>query len=75
MLATPSALTPSLLEQVIQVTGRVASPSEQAWPMIFLNSDAASHITGENIFTDDGSISSMTTRRLKIQVDSALFDH
>ncbi|MFQ5513983.1 MAG: coniferyl-alcohol dehydrogenase [Myxococcota bacterium] len=35
--------------------GRYATPEEQAWPMVFLNSSLASHISGENLFTDGGT--------------------
>lgn len=34
--------------------GRDAAPEEQAYPLVFLNSDAASFITGTNLFTDGG---------------------
>lgn len=34
--------------------GRDATPEEQANPLVFLNSDAASFITGTNLFTDGG---------------------
>jgi len=34
--------------------GRDATPEEQAYPMVFLNSDAASYVTGTNLFTDGG---------------------
>ena len=34
--------------------GRDAAPEEQARPLVFLNSDAASFITGTNLFTDGG---------------------
>jgi NAD(P)-dependent dehydrogenase (short-subunit alcohol dehydrogenase family) len=34
--------------------GRRSTPEEQAYPMIFLNSDAASYISGENLNTDGG---------------------
>jgi NAD(P)-dependent dehydrogenase (short-subunit alcohol dehydrogenase family) len=75
MLATSQSVGPEIIDQVVKVMGRVAKPEEQAWPMIFLNSPAASYITGENINTDGGSISSMTTGRLTIDVDPDLFKH
>ncbi|MHB1710593.1 MAG: coniferyl-alcohol dehydrogenase [Acidimicrobiales bacterium] len=39
--------------------GRRATPDEQAYPLIFLNSRAASAITGENILTDGGTMGAM----------------
>jgi NAD(P)-dependent dehydrogenase (short-subunit alcohol dehydrogenase family) len=41
--------------------GHHASPEEQAYPMIFLNSRAASFITGENINTDGGTMGALMT--------------
>lgn len=35
--------------------GRISRPEEQAWPLVFLGSDAASFITGANLFTDAGT--------------------
>jgi len=43
-----------LVDTFTLVTGRRSTPEEQAYPMIFLNSDAASYITGENLNTDGG---------------------
>ncbi|MDE0885212.1 MAG: coniferyl-alcohol dehydrogenase [Myxococcota bacterium] len=34
--------------------GRNSTAEEQAWPLAFLNSPAASYISGENLFTDGG---------------------
>jgi NAD(P)-dependent dehydrogenase (short-subunit alcohol dehydrogenase family) len=56
-------------EMLIKVIGRRSVPSEQGWPMIFLNSDAASYITGENVNTDGGAVGAMTTGRLVIEFD------
>jgi NAD(P)-dependent dehydrogenase (short-subunit alcohol dehydrogenase family) len=41
--------------------GHHASPEEQAYPLIFLNSRAASFITGENINTDGGTMGALMT--------------
>ena len=41
--------------------GRNSSPEEQGWPMAFLNSDAASYVTGENLYTDGGGAAGMMT--------------
>jgi NAD(P)-dependent dehydrogenase (short-subunit alcohol dehydrogenase family) len=40
---------------------RWARPEEQAYPLIFLNSRAASFITGENLITDGGTMGSIMT--------------
>jgi NAD(P)-dependent dehydrogenase (short-subunit alcohol dehydrogenase family) len=34
--------------------GRNSTPAEQGWVLAFLNSDAASYVSGENVFTDGG---------------------
>jgi len=34
--------------------GRNSTPEEQAWALAFLNSDAASYVNGENVFSDGG---------------------
>jgi NAD(P)-dependent dehydrogenase (short-subunit alcohol dehydrogenase family) len=34
--------------------GRNATAEEQAWPLLFLNSDAASYVAGANLFVDGG---------------------
>jgi len=44
-----------------QGMGRRATPAEQAWPLIFLNSDAAASITGENLTVDGGTQSGFLT--------------
>ncbi len=41
--------------------GRRSTPEEQAHPLVFLNSRAASYITGENIITDGGTIGAIFT--------------
>jgi NAD(P)-dependent dehydrogenase (short-subunit alcohol dehydrogenase family) len=46
--------------------GRRSAPTEQAWPMIFLNSDAASYVSGTNLATDGGTVGLMTTGRRTI---------
>lgn len=44
--------------------GRRQTPDEQAYPLIFLNSRAASAITGENITTDGGTMSALAVGNL-----------
>ena len=41
--------------------GRNSTPEEQGWPMVFLNSDAASYVSGENLYTDGGGAGGMMT--------------
>jgi NAD(P)-dependent dehydrogenase (short-subunit alcohol dehydrogenase family) len=44
--------------------GRRSTPDEQAFPLIFLNSPAAAAITGENLYSDGGTIGAMTVGTL-----------
>lgn len=41
--------------------GRRSTPEEQAYPLVFLNSPAASFITGENLITDGGTMGATFT--------------
>jgi NAD(P)-dependent dehydrogenase (short-subunit alcohol dehydrogenase family) len=43
---------------------RRSTPEEQAYPLIFLNSKAASFITGENLVTDGGTTGGIMTGRI-----------
>ncbi len=49
--------------------GHRSTPEEQAYPLIFLNSRAASYITGENVITDGGTIGAVMTGN----IDPAIF--
>jgi len=60
---------PTLIDLFAQGLGRRSTPAEQGWPMIFLNSDAASYISGENLNTDGGTVSAITTGRLVLEFD------
>lgn len=44
--------------------GRNSRAEEQAYPLIFLNSDAASYITGHNLMTDGGFLGAMMTGQI-----------
>ncbi len=46
--------------------GRDATPAEQAHPMVFLNSDAASCITGANLYTDGGFSGGLYTGQVQL---------
>ncbi len=59
----------AIIDLFAQGLGRRSTPAEQGWPMIFLNSDAASYIAGENVNTDGGTVSAMTTGRLVLDFD------
>lgn len=41
--------------------GRNAQPEEQAWPLVFLCSEAASYISGANLFVDAGYTGALVT--------------
>jgi NAD(P)-dependent dehydrogenase (short-subunit alcohol dehydrogenase family) len=41
--------------------GRNSTPEEQGWVMAFLNSPAASYVSGENVYTDGGAGNGMLT--------------
>lgn len=59
----------AVIDLFAQGLGRRSTPAEQGWPMIFLNSDAATYISGENLNTDGGTVSAMTTGRLVLDFD------
>jgi NAD(P)-dependent dehydrogenase (short-subunit alcohol dehydrogenase family) len=44
--------------------GRNSTPQEQAHVLVFLNSDAASYMTGSNVYVDGGFTAGLTTGRL-----------
>lgn len=62
---TDTAMMPAFVEQTSAAfferypkpIGRNSTAEEQAWPLAFLNSDAASYISGENLYTDGGACS------------------
>jgi NAD(P)-dependent dehydrogenase (short-subunit alcohol dehydrogenase family) len=62
---TDTAMMPAFVEQTSEAfferypkpVGRNSTAEEQAWPLAFLNSDAASYISGENLYTDGGACS------------------
>jgi NAD(P)-dependent dehydrogenase (short-subunit alcohol dehydrogenase family) len=72
MPAFESIAGANLIDLFAQGLGRRSTPAEQAWPMIFLNSDAASYISGENLNTDGGTISAITTEKIVLDIEAAM---
>lgn len=48
--------------------GRNSTAEEQGWPLAFLNSDAASYVSGENLYTDGGGAAGMMMGELTMDV-------
>lgn len=73
---TDTAMMPAFIEQTGEAffqrypkpIGRNSTAQEQAWPLAFLNSPAASYISGENLYTDGGACSGV----LNGSIDAAL---
>lgn len=73
---TDTAMMPAFIEQTSEAfferypkpIGRNSTAEEQAWPLAFLNSAAASYISGENLYTDGGACSGV----LNGSIDGAL---
>ncbi|HEY8218192.1 MAG TPA: coniferyl-alcohol dehydrogenase [Acidimicrobiia bacterium] len=60
-----------LIDKFIAGAGRRSRPEEQAYPLIFLNSRAASYVSGENFITDGGTLGALMTGRLVLSFDPA----
>ena len=45
---------------------RYGTAEEQSWALAFLNSNAASYITGSNLFVDGGLLAGYVTGRMKV---------
>jgi NAD(P)-dependent dehydrogenase (short-subunit alcohol dehydrogenase family) len=56
----------SVMEGMAQPIGRFATPEEVAYPLAFLNSDAASYMVGENVAVSGGFVASKATDRITI---------
>lgn len=52
------------IDAVARPIGRRATPEEQAWPLVFLNSSAASYINGADLPVDGGFAAGSTLRTL-----------
>jgi NAD(P)-dependent dehydrogenase (short-subunit alcohol dehydrogenase family) len=57
-----------LIDLFARGLGRRSTPQEQAYPLIFLNSPAASYISGENLVTDGGTMAGLATGRLNLEL-------
>lgn len=57
-----------LIDLFARGLGRRSTPEEQAYPLIFLNSGAASYITGTNLETDGGTMSALATGRITLEL-------
>jgi NAD(P)-dependent dehydrogenase (short-subunit alcohol dehydrogenase family) len=60
-----------LIDQFTAGAGRRSTPEEQAYPLIFLNSGAASYVSGENFVTDGGTLGALMTGKLSLSFDAA----
>jgi NAD(P)-dependent dehydrogenase (short-subunit alcohol dehydrogenase family) len=50
-----------IIEAFYGPMARPATPDEMGWPLVFLNSDAASFLTGQNLIIDGGFVAGMMT--------------
>ena len=64
------AAGPELIRAFWGPMNRQAQPEEMGWPLAFLNSDAASFITGLNLLVDAGFVAGVTTGAIDL---AALF--
>ncbi|ORW71821.1 coniferyl-alcohol dehydrogenase [Mycobacterium saskatchewanense] len=53
------------LDDIPKPLGRVAAPAEQAAVLLFLNSDAASYISGQVVWVDGGNVGAAIARELE----------
>jgi NAD(P)-dependent dehydrogenase (short-subunit alcohol dehydrogenase family) len=56
------------VEYMSQPSGRESTPEEQAWPVIFLGSAAASYVNGVNLVVDGGNAAARTLGLLQAAV-------
>jgi NAD(P)-dependent dehydrogenase (short-subunit alcohol dehydrogenase family) len=58
-----------LIDTFAQGAGRRSRPEEQAYPLVFLNSRAASYVSGANFITDGGTLAALMTGNLSMSFD------
>lgn len=67
-----AATDDKVLQAFIQPINRRSTPAEQAAPLVFLNSDAASYMNGLAVPVDGGFMAGMTTGQVDISALLAL---
>lgn len=60
-----TAYGPAFLDDIPKPLGRVSNPAEQASVLLFLNSSAASYISGEVVWVDGGNVGAAIARELE----------
>ena len=60
-----TAYGPEFLDDIPKPLGRVSDPAEQAAVLVFLNSRAASYISGQVVWVDGGNVGAAIARELE----------
>lgn len=60
-----NAYGPAYLDDIAKPLGRVSDPAEQAAVLVFLNSRAASYISGQVVWTDGGTVGAAIAAELE----------
>ncbi|OBI91578.1 coniferyl-alcohol dehydrogenase [Mycobacterium asiaticum] len=60
-----TAYGPAFLDDIPKPLGRVSNPAEQAAVLLFLNSAAASYISGQVVWVDGGNVGAAIARELE----------
>jgi NAD(P)-dependent dehydrogenase (short-subunit alcohol dehydrogenase family) len=60
-----TAYGPGFLDDIPKPLGRVSEPAEQAAVLLFLNSQAASYISGQVVWVDGGNVGAAIARELE----------